>query len=80
METIRRSSSTIPFGYKLDENNEQMLSPIPEQIEELDKMIKMIQQKTLSLREASLFLEHRTGRFISHMGLKKIADKRKEAE
>jgi hypothetical protein len=80
METIRRSSSTIPFGYELDEENTEWLNPIPAQIEELDKMITMINDRTLSLREASLFLEHRTGRFISHMGLKKIADKRKEAE
>ena len=80
METIRRSSSTIPFGYELNEDNTEWLNPIPEQIEELDKMITMINDRTLSLREASLFLEHKTGRFISHMGLKKIADKRKEAE
>jgi hypothetical protein len=79
MESIRRSSSTIPFGYKLDEDNTELLNPIPEQLEELDKMITMINDRTLSLREASLFLEHKTGRFISHMGLKKIADKRKEA-
>ena len=80
METIRRSSSTIPFGYALNEDNEELLNPIPEQLVELDKMVTMINQKTLSLREASLFLEHKTGRFISHMGLKKIADKRKAAE
>ncbi len=77
MECIRGSSSTIPVGYELDEDNAEMLNPIPEQLEELDKMITMINDKTLSLREASLFLEHKTGRFISHMGLKKIADKRK---
>ena len=79
METIRRSSSTIPFGYALNEDNEELLNPIPEQLVELDKMVTMINQKTLSLREASLFLEHKTGRFISHMGLKKIADTRKAA-
>mgnify|MGYP003634730874 CR=1 FL=1 len=73
---MRRSSSTIPFGYKLDDNNVELLTPIPEQLEQLDKMIIMIKQKTLSLREAALFLEHKTGRIITHMGLKKIADKR----
>jgi len=73
---MRRSSSTIPFGYKLDDNNVELLTPIPEQLEQLDKMIVMIKQKTLSLREAALFLEHKTGRIITHMGLKKIADKR----
>ena len=73
---MRRSSSTIPFGYKLDDDNVELLSPIPSQLEELDKMIEMVKHKTLSLREAAMFLEHKTGRTISHMGLKKIADKR----
>ena len=73
---MRRSSSTIPFGYKLDEGNVELLTAIPEQLEQLDKMIIMIKEKTLSLREAAIFLEHKTGRTISHMGLKKIADKR----
>ena len=75
---MRRSSSTIPFGYKLDESNVELLTPIPEQLEELDKMVEMVKQKTLSLREAAMFLEHKTGRTISHMGLKKIADKRND--
>ena len=79
MENIRRTSSTIPFGYKLDEDNPEMLNPIPEQIKELDKMIEMISAKTLSLREAAIYLEYKTGRSISHMGLKKIAAKRKTA-
>ena len=73
---MRRSSSTIPSGYKLDEGNVELLTAIPEQLEQLDKMIVMIKEKTLSLREAAMFLEHKTGRTISHMGLKKIADKR----
>ena len=67
---MRRSSSTIPFGYKLDENNSELLTAIPEQLEELDKIINMIKQRTLSLREASLFLEHKTGRALPH-GFKK---------
>jgi len=74
---MRRSSSTIPFGYKLNENNPELLTAIPEQLEELDKMIEMIKTKTLSLREASVYLEYKTGRKISHWGLKKIADKTK---
>jgi len=36
----------------------------------------MIKDKTLSLREGSLWLEFETGRKLSHMGLKKIVDKR----
>ena len=29
---IRRTSSTIPFGYELDENFEGYLKPIPEEL------------------------------------------------
>lgn len=77
MENIRRSSSTIPFGYKLDESNNQMLKPVQEELEMLDKVLPLIREKTLSLREGSMWLTHETGRSISHMGLKKIAEQRK---
>ncbi len=76
MQTIRRSSSTIPFGYALDEKNAELLTPIDDELKALDKVIPMIKDKTLSLREGSLWLEFETGRKLSHMGLKKIVDKR----
>ena len=77
MESMRRTSSTIPFGYKLNEDNPELLDPIPEQLEMLNKILPLIKDKTLSLREGSLWLTHETGRAISHMGLKKIAEKMK---
>jgi hypothetical protein len=73
---MRRSSSTIPFGYKLDENNTELLTPVPEELEALDKVLPMIKDKVLSLREGAMWLEHSTGRSLSHMGLKKIVAKR----
>ena len=76
MESMRRTSSTIPFGYKLNEDNPELLDPIPEQLEMLDKILPLIKDKTLSLREGSLWLTHETGRSISHMGLKKIAERK----
>jgi len=72
---MRRSSSTIPFGYRLDEGNVELLTPVQEQIEALNKILPMIKDRTISLREGSLYLESITGRKISHNGLKKIADK-----
>jgi len=77
MENIRRSSTTIPFGYKLNDSNNQMLEPVQEELEMLDKVLPLIREKTLSLREGSMWLTHETGRSISHMGLKKIAEQRK---
>ena len=73
---MRRSSSTIPFGYELDENNPEMLKPLDNQLEALKKVLPMIKDSSLSLREGGLWLEHETGRKLSHMGLKKIAEKR----
>ena len=75
---MRRSSSTIPFGYKLDESNNEMLESVPDQLEALNKILPMIKDRTISLREGSLYLESITGRKLSHMGLKKIVDKHAE--
>ena len=72
---MRWSSSTIPFGYRLDEGNVELLTPVQEQLEALNKILPMIKDRTISLREGSLYLESITGRKISHNGLKKIADK-----
>lgn len=76
MESMRRTSSTIPFGYKLNEDNPELLDAVPEELEMLNKILPLIKDKTLSLREGSLWLTHKTGRSISHMGLKKIAERK----
>ena len=70
----RRSSSTIPFGYKLMENGTH-LEEIEVELKALNKIVPLIKNKVLSLREGSMWIEHDTGRSISHMGLKKIADR-----
>ncbi len=72
---MRRSSSTIPFGYKLNSEDKTLLDPIPEQLEALEKIVPMIKDSTLSLREGSMYIKHTTGRSLSHEGLKKIAAK-----
>jgi archaellum component FlaC len=48
---MKRTSSVIPFGYKLSETNYSELEEVPEQKEALKKIVPMIQQRTLSLRE-----------------------------
>lgn len=71
---MKRSSSTIPFGYKLNDDN--TLDAVPEELEALASIVPMIKNNSLSLREGSMYLTDLTGRSISHTGLKKIADKR----
>ena len=67
----QRSSSTIPFGYELNEDN-KTLKPIDTQLDTLKVVASMVKDDLLSLREGSLWIEHKTGRSLSHTGLKKI--------
>jgi hypothetical protein len=71
---MRRSSSTIPFGYKLSEEDSSYLEEIPEQLSVLKDISSLVKEKVLSLREGSAWIEHKTGRRLSHVGLKKIID------
>jgi hypothetical protein len=72
----KRKTSTIPFGYK-ESDEKGFLEEIPEQLQELEETKKHIMNGSLSLRGASEQLEHKTGRKISYVGLKKIVDKSK---
>ena len=69
----QRSSSTIPFGYELNEDN-KTLKPIDTQLDTLKVVASMVKDDLLSLREGSQWIEHKTGRSLSHTGLKKIID------
>jgi hypothetical protein len=76
METTKkRRGPTIPFGYKVDKDNNKILISIPFELEALKEIIELIKQKVLSLREGALWLQHKTGRKLSHQGLKKIIAK-----
>ena len=70
---MRRASSTIPFGYELAEDK-KTLEPVENQLETLKVVASLVKDNTLSLREGSLWIEHKTGRPLSHVGLKKIID------
>tara|TARA_R100000687_G_C6401643_1_gene142155 strand:+ start:228 stop:455 length:228 start_codon:yes stop_codon:yes gene_type:complete len=70
----RKLSSTIPFGYKISDKDTAFLEEVPEQLEALEDIKELLRMKALSLREGSMWLEHRTGRSLSHAGLKKMMD------
>ncbi len=75
---MKRSSSTIPFGYKLKEDN--TLEPIDKELSVLKEMKDGVKAGAFSLRGAVEILESQTGRKLSAMGLKKIIDKDKLKE
>lgn len=69
---IPRIARTIPFGYREDPEDSDMLLPIPRELRALEKAKEYLRQ--YSYREVSLWLEKQTGRSISHVGLKKRID------
>ncbi|WP_290939448.1 hypothetical protein [Hyphomonas sp.] len=73
---IRRVTSTIPFGYEIDENTPNYLKPIEEELDALSFAESMIVNEECSLQEACDWLEYKTGRKLSTPGLKKHIDKK----
>ena len=66
---IPRLSRIVPFGYEVDENDPDVLQPIPKELKALEKAKEHLRQ--YSYREVANWLSTFTGRRISHMGLKK---------
>jgi len=66
---IPRISRTIPFGYELHKDDEDLLVPIIEELEALELAKEYL--KEYSYRDVSRWLSDRTGREISHIGLRK---------
>ena len=64
-----RKTSTIPFGYKLDETDKKTLLPISEELEAYRKAKNYLQ--SCSYREVATWLSATTGRKISAQGLRK---------
>ena len=67
--TQQRKTSTIPYGYKLDDSNTKILHPIPEELEAYRKAKDYLQ--SCSYREVATWLSAKTGRKISAQGLRK---------
>ena len=72
---IRRTSSTIPFGYELDENFYGYLKPITEELQILKEVSEAVFHGEISLGIGVDWLEAETGRKMSRPGLKKYVDK-----
>jgi hypothetical protein len=66
---IPRIARTVPFGYKLNEEDTDLLDPIPTELDLLEKARKHVNQ--YSYREVANWLSANTGRYISHVGLRK---------
>ena len=66
---IPRIARTVPFGYKVNQDDKELLDPIPYELEALELARKYIKQ--YSLRQVANWLTTKTSRQISHIGLRK---------
>ena len=66
---IPRIARTVPFGYKINEKDNQLLDPISYELEAVELAKKYVNQ--YSYREVANWLKNKTGRHISHVGLRK---------
>ena len=77
---IVRIGKTVPFGYRQDPNDDDILLPIPEELEVFELAKKHLKQ--YSYREVAAWLSETSGRYLSHVGLfkrVKLEQKRKSA-
>jgi hypothetical protein len=73
---IPKISRTIPFGYKEHDTDEDLLVPIIEELEALELAKEYL--KEYSYREVAGWLNDRTGREISYIGLRKRVQKERQ--
>ena len=72
---IRRTSSTIPFGYELDADFEGYLKPVNNELSILKEVAAAVFYGEISLGIGVDWLEAETGKSMSRPGLKKYVDK-----
>jgi hypothetical protein len=66
---VVRVGTHVPFGYKQDPDDCDILLPIPEELELFEKAKKFLKQ--YSYREVAAWLSTQSERYISHVGLYK---------
>ena len=74
---IKKRARTIPFGFK-QSSDPYYLEPIKEELDALGQAREY--SKTCSLRETASWLHRKTGRYISHVGLKKRLERNSTTE
>ena len=59
---IRRATSTIPFGYEMDDESSSFLKPIDEELEALQIAENMVVNEEISLQAACDWLDTKKGK------------------
>ena len=73
--SIPRIARTLTFGYVQDEQDPDLLQPVQNELDKLEMARDYLKQ--YSYREVANWLTTQTGRYISHVGLRKrVANER----
>ena len=73
MEQIKRKARTVPFGYKLSDDP-GYIEPVQSELDALEEAKEYL--NNCSYREVARWLTLKTGRTITHTGLRKIINNR----
>ena len=73
---MRPKLGNTPFGYKPSTEGSKELEEVPEELEALDKIQLLLADKSISLRDWAAWITYKTGRTISHQGLKNVIRER----
>ena len=78
--SVVRVGRIVPFGYRQDPEDSDILLPIPEELETLEEAKRFLKQ--YSYRDVANWLSEKSGRYISHVGLMKRVklEQRRKAE
>lgn len=77
--SIVRIGRSVPFGYRQDPDDGDILRPIPEELELFELAKKHLKQ--YSYREVAAWLSETSGRYISHVGLfKRVKNEQKRKD
>ena len=74
---IKKKARVVPFGFKQLQDS-SYLEPIKEELDALKQAQEYL--KTCSLRETAKWVHKKTGRYISHVGLRKRLERSSTTE
>ena len=74
---IKKKARVVPFGFK-QSSDPDYIEPIKEELDALRQAKEY--SKTCALRETASWLHRKTGRYISHVGLKKRLERNSTTE
>ena len=73
---MRPKLGKTPFGYKPSTEGSKELEEVQEELEALVKIQLLLADKSISLRDGAAWITYKTGRTISHQGLKNVIRER----